>query len=143
MWPFVFVAAGICVLIYGIGLVRDARNCARWPSVDGRITGAEPQVVGREKDRRTYAPNVTYTYLVGGKSYESSRVTLVPRNYSTLSGVQSVLSQYPVGGSVKVFHDPRDPSNCILVNSPTGTEWAYPLGGVIFIGVGLFMFRGD
>jgi len=143
MWPFVFVAAGIAVLIYGIGLVRDARNSGRWPSVDGRISGAEPLVVGREKSQRTYAPNVTYSYVVGGKSYESSRLTLVPRNYSTLSGVQAVLAQYPVGGTVKVFHDPSDPSNCVLVNTSTGTEWAYPIAGVIFLGVGLFMFKRD
>jgi hypothetical protein len=143
MWPYVFVAAGICVLIYGVGLIRDARNCARWPSIEGRIVRSEAQVVGRERKQPTYSPDVMFTYLVDGKTYESSRITLVPRNYSSLTSVQSVLGRYPVGATVQVFHDPADPSNCVLVNVPTGTEWAYAIGGAAFIGVGLFMFRSD
>ena len=139
MWAFVFIAVGVAILIYGIGLVRDARTCASWPSVEGRIVSAEPQVVAREKDRRTYAPNVTYTYQVGGRNYESSRLTLVPRNYSTLSSVQSVLAAYPAGNTVKVFHDPADAANCVLVTTSTGTEWAYPLAGAVFLVLGISM----
>lgn len=128
------------MLIYGIGLVRDARNCVSWPAVEGRVESAEPQVVAREKDRRTYAPAVVFTYVVNGTSYKGSRVTLVPRNYTLLSSVQAVLAQYPAGGTVKVFHDPKDPSNSVLVNSPVGTEWAYPIGGVLFVAVGVWMW---
>ena len=141
MWPFIFIAVGIALLIYGIGLVRDARACGSWPSVDGRIVTSEPQVVSRQKDQRTYAPNVSYAYTVAGQNYEGSRLTMVPRNYNQLSAVQAVLAQYPAGGAVKVFHDPQDPANCVLVNRAVGTEWAYPLAGMIFVVVGVLMFR--
>jgi hypothetical protein len=143
MWAFVFFASGLAVLIYGIGLVRDARACAHWPKVEGRVTSAEAQVVAKEKNKTTYAPNVAYTYVVDGKRYESSRLTLVPRNYVGLQQVQAVLAAYPVHGTVSVFYDPRDPANCVLVSVATGTEWAYPIGGLLLMGAGfLFLKRG-
>ncbi len=140
MWPLIFFAAGVAVLIYGIGLIMDARNCASWPSVQGNVISSEAQVVGREKDKRTYAPAVVFTYLVNGTTYQGTRVTLVPRNYGLLSSVQSVLSRYPVGGTTRVFHDPKNPANSVLVNSPVGTEWAYALGSLAFIAVGVWMW---
>jgi hypothetical protein len=143
MWPYVFIVSGIAVLIYGIGLVIDARNCAKWPTAKGEITKSEPEVVGREKDRRTYAANIAYTYAVNGTRYDGVRITLVPRNYTQLSGVQSALAQFPVGGAVNVFHDPKDPSNSVLLTTSTGTEWAYPIAGVVFLILGLSMFRGE
>ena len=143
MWAFIFVLVGIALGIYGVGLVRDARRCATWPTVEGHVVRTDAQVVSREKDKRVYAPNVVYTYTVNGKTYESSRLTLVPRNYNQLSTVQGILAQYPAGGTTKVFHDPDDPANCVLVTQPTGTEWVYPIAGLVFLVLGLFMFRQD
>jgi hypothetical protein len=140
MWPLIFCAIGVALLIYGIGLVRDARNCATWPSVEGRIMSAEAQVVSREKDRRTYAPNVTYAYVVDGKNYEGRRVTLVPRNYSQLSAVQAALAPYSPGATARVFHHPTDHGNSVLIARPTGTEWAYPLAGAVFLVIGAVWF---
>lgn len=136
MWAIIFFVAGAATLIYGIGLVRDARQCAHWLTAEGRIVTAEAAVVGRDKNRRTYAPDIVYSYAVEGKTYEGRRVTLVPRNYPTQSGVNAVLAQYAVGSTPRVYYDPRDPANAVLVNQPTGTEWAYPLGGILFLVVG-------
>jgi hypothetical protein len=143
MWPYLFVIVGIALGIYGVGLVQDARRCATWPTVEGQILRTDAQVVSREKDQRRYAPNVVYTYAVNGKSHESSRLTLVPRNYAQLSTVQDILAQYPAGGTTRVFHHPDNPANCVLVTTPTGTEWAYPVAGLVFLVLGLFMFRQD
>jgi hypothetical protein len=140
LWAFVFVGAGAAVLGYGIRLIRDARACANWPQVDGRILRAEISVVGRERNRITYAPNVTYTYSVAGKPYESSRLTLVPRNSISRQAVEGTLARFPVGQNVRVFHDPADPANSVLLTTTTGAEWAYPLGGLVLIGVGVLQF---
>jgi hypothetical protein len=140
MWPLIFALIGIALLIYGIPLVRDARSCGSWPSVDGRMIVSEPEVVSREKDRRTYAPNVRYSYVVAGRTYEGKRLTLVPRNFSQISATESILSPYPAGAAVKVFHHPDDPGNSVLIARPTGTEWAYPLAGAIFLGIAAFWF---
>jgi hypothetical protein len=121
-------------------LVRDSRTCATWPHVEGRVVSSTLAVVGREKNKTTYAPNVAYTYAVGGKQYESSRLTLTPQNSISRQSIESILARYPAGGTIRVFHDPKDPANCVLSTNPTGVEWAYPLGGVILVGVGLMMF---
>ncbi|MEO5960092.1 MAG: DUF3592 domain-containing protein [Opitutaceae bacterium] len=141
MWSIVFIAAGVALLIYGIGIVRDARACANWPRVEGRIVSAEPEIVSREKNKTTYAPSVAYTFSVGGREFKGSRVTLVPRNTISLPAVQAMLAPYPVGGTVTVFHDPREPANCVLSTATNGTEWAYAIGGALFIGVGLLMWK--
>ena len=140
MWPLLFALTGAALLIYGLPLVRDARGIGSWPSVDGVIKSSEPEVVGREKDRRTYAPSVSYHYVVQGKEYEGHRVTLVPRNYPQLYAVQNALAPFPVGATVKVFHHPSDPANSVLVPKRTGTEWAYPIAGALFFGLGVTWF---
>ena len=142
MWALIFFLSGVALLFYGVGLVRDARACARWPTVQGRVLSAEAQVVNRQKDKSTYAPNVSYRYEVDGKEYESSRLTIVPRNYSSRQWVNEILASYPVGGTVRVFYDPKDPGNCLLVTATTGSEWAYPIGGVLMIGVGFLFLKG-
>lgn len=127
MWPAVFILAGLAVLAYGIGLMRDARNCAGWPTVEGTITASDIQVVSREKDRRIYAPNVAYTYVVGSRRFEGTRLTLVPRNYAGEQQTRSILARYPTGGTVRVFHHPNDPANAVLDTGSIGNEWALPL----------------
>ncbi len=141
MWAAVFILAGAAVLIYGIGLVRDARACATWPSAEGRIVSAEAETVARDKSKRTYAPSVTYTFSVEGRQFNGSRVTLVPRNSINLASVQATLANYPVGGTVSVFYDPRDPANCVLSTATNGNEWAYAIGGVLLMGTGLFFLK--
>lgn len=138
MWSLVFIISGLAVLIYGIGVVRDARNCGTWPKTEGRVTSSDAQVVSREKGRGVYAPNVAYSFQVATKRYESSRLTLVPRNYPSLQQTESILARYPVGAKVTVYYDPKSPENCVLVTTTTGTEWAYALGGALMIGVGIY-----
>jgi hypothetical protein len=138
-----FFVPGAAFLFYGVRLVRDARACARWPRAEGQILATEVSVVSRQKDKRLYAPSIRYCYWVAGKRHESSRLTLVPRNYGLQSQATAAVSRYAVGSTVHVFHDPRDPGNCVLEARATGTEWAYPLGGLLFMGVGiLFLLPG-
>jgi len=142
MWALIFFLAGAALVFYGVGLVRDARACANWPTVQGRVLSAEAQVVSRQKDKSTYAPNVSYRYEVDSKDYESSRLTIVPRNYSSRQSVNEILTGYPVGGTVLVHYDPKNPANCMLDTSTTGSEWAYPIGGALMIGVGFLFLKG-
>ncbi len=143
IWAFVFFAAGAATLIYGIGIIRDARACASWPQAEGRVVSAAAEVVAREKNQTTYAPSVTYTFSVAGREFKGTRVTLVPRNSPSAQVVQSVLTRYPIGGKVVVFHDPTDPSKCVLSTATNGSEWAYAIGGALLAGAGLLFLKRD
>lgn len=58
-------------------------------------------------------------------------------------GAAMAIARYAVGSTVHVFRHPRDPRNCVLEARPIGTEWAYPLGGVLLIATGvLFLLPG-
>lgn len=82
----------------------------------------------------------TYTHVVDGKTEEGRRVSLVPRNYPQFPGVQAALAPFPTGGTARVFHHPTDHGNGVLIARPTGTEWAYPIAGAVFFGIGLVWF---
>jgi hypothetical protein len=86
-------------------------------------------------------PSVSYTFSVAGQEFRGSRVTLVPRNSISLQAVQSVLARYPVGGTVRVYYDPRDPANCVLSTATNGSEWAYAIGGALMMGAGLLFLK--
>jgi hypothetical protein len=142
-WALVFFASGAALLFYGLRLVRDARSCARWPRAEGRILTSAVSVVSRQKDKRWYAPSVSYFYTVAGQRHQGARLTLVPRNYTLQSQANAAISRYPAGSPVHVFHDPRDPTSCVLEARTTGTEWAYPLGGLLLMAAGLlFLLPG-
>jgi len=81
----------------GVGRVREARACARWPQTEGRGLTSGSVVVGRDKSRNLYAPSVTYAFFVAGREFNGTWVTLVPRNDPSLSAVQATLASVPAG----------------------------------------------
>lgn len=139
-WALVFVAAGVLLLIYGIGLVREARSSGNWPSVLGKVVSAETTVVGHEKNKSIYAPQVVYRYVVEGREHESSRLALVPRNSSSRAQVEAWIAPYVVGSEVKVFYDPANPGEGVLDPKARGSEPAYAIAGVILLGLGAWHF---
>ena len=144
-FPIVFFVVGAALAIYGVDLVREARAAAAWPTAPGRITAATTERLERNKtaDLSSHAAVVHYEFTVAGRTYEGSRLRFTPVNFSTLPQAESFLSAYPVGASVPVHYDPADPRRSVLDAQPTGREWLYVLGGVVFCGVGLVsFFRG-
>ena len=74
-------------------------------------------------------------------TFNGNRVTLVPRNYPSLSAVQAVLARYPAGGLVTVFYDPADAGHSVHSTTTNGSEWAYAIGGAALVGAGLLLLR--
>lgn len=138
-WALVFAASGGLLLVYGVGLVREARTARTWSHTTGRIIRAEAEVIGREKNKTTYAPAVGYVYEVAGQRHEGSRLTFVPQNTISPAQVRAWLAPYPTGGEVRVYYDPRNPASSVLVPTTNGTEWAYAVGGGALLALGVWM----
>ena len=94
--------------------IRRARN---WPAVPGRVVSSR-RVVERQGDDAGGAPieqqvaRVEFQYEVGGKLYASRRITIGERVAG--DGIEPLLARYPVGTTVMVHYDPRDPANGIV-----------------------------
>jgi hypothetical protein len=72
---------------------------------------------------RVYSiPDVRYSYVVAGTSYEGSRLTFDAPNDRTRAEVERRLAAFPVGESVSVRYDPAAPAQATLAlgDNPDG-----------------------
>jgi hypothetical protein len=87
--------------------VQTARASTSWPTVPGIITGSETAKVMFRRQ-----PRITYSYSVNGAPFTSQRVSFAG-GYKP-KDVDPVLNRYPVGGEVRVAHDPQNPAEATL-----------------------------
>ena len=82
-----------------------------WPKVAGKIVS----VKYLENGNGTYAPQVGYSYVVGGKGYASDRLNPggTPFYYSK-DKVLKILDPYEVGNPVDVRYNPDKPKRCAI-----------------------------
>lgn len=69
-------------------------------------------VKGGEND--TFRPEITYSYEVDGKKYQSARYRATEVGSSAVSFSEKVLARYQVGSQCTVYYDPKDPSKAVL-----------------------------
>ncbi len=147
-----FLALGVWVLWFGVQDVIDAAQSAGWAEVQGEVSSATIEVYqgsssgGGLKNSRnassggsgsTYAPHIEYEYQVGSQRFTGDRVTFGDR--SDRAYARSKVALYPAGANVTVHYDPSDPSSSVLETGRTSVTYAVPVGGVLLIGVGVFI----
>lgn len=98
-----------------LNAVLKVRRASSWAQAPGRIIRSQMAVrrppEGNEIGTVVNVPAVTYSFSVGGVTYQGTRVSL-----GDISGkyAEEALARYPAGASVAVFYDPTDPSDCVL-----------------------------
>lgn len=98
-----------------VNAVLKVRRASSWAQAPGRIVRSQMAVrrppEGNEIGTVVNVPAVTYSFSVGGVTYQGTRVSL-----GNISGkyAQEALARYPVGKTVAVFYDPADPGDCVL-----------------------------
>jgi hypothetical protein len=126
-----FVVAVIVMLTAGTVMKRrEVRETARWPKTSGRIvksasearsvvTHIEPGGHSDSSQRRSRANTevrnfaaVAFDYSVGGRYYTGTRISV--RDDPGNIGVAETKARYPVGKTVDVFYDPKDPIRSVL-----------------------------
>jgi Protein of unknown function (DUF3592) len=132
-----FAVLGIVALGIAVWLFTRDGAIKNWPTTDGVITSSKLetnspiQVKDRFNNWRSYEssmPKVRYTYTVDGKQLEGSRITREPR---ADDHGDAVVARYPVGKTVKVYYDAKDPASSVL-------EAKTSIGGVILAIIGGF-----
>lgn len=139
MWILALI--GGLLLAGGVGwMIYDNRQNGEangWPSVQGRIDLSEVTVRNghrRRGNRRSYTPRVEYRYTVAGTTYLNTYIWLTStRSFSSRSGAQEVLQDYPVGAAVQVHYSPADPRRAAL---RIESDWG---PAAILIGIGVLM----
>ncbi|CCD92841.1 conserved membrane hypothetical protein [Bradyrhizobium sp. ORS 375] len=116
------VAAGIFGFLalnsgYGLWLQRRKSNGGRnWPVVEGEIVASEVSVAAthRSADDTDAKPDIRYRYAVLGKSYEGHRIRFASPGAVTRLQADELTGKYPKGAKVRVFYDPKHPSQSVL-----------------------------
>lgn len=111
------------VLIAGVFAWRAwevKRASPQWPSVEGVMLTSQPRSLNDnpaepEGAKHDWVAEVRYAYTVNGASYTGNRLQAFGRRYMTQDEVRRELAPFPVGARVKVFHDPDQPANSVLI----------------------------
>lgn len=132
-FPGVFVIAGLALLWAASAEWRHARASASWPTAPGVVEKSFSTVY-----RRSRHVQIVYSYEVRSTPYRSERVAF--GSHSPATG-RRWLREYPVGASVTVHFDPRDPSISVLEPRWVGGNWVMPSFGALFLAAGFLMGR--
>jgi Protein of unknown function (DUF3592) len=93
------------------------KNSTQWPSTTGLITVSRLQVSyfkGRKDGLKGYYGEVRYRYRVADKDYEGDKISFNRVHVSVRDAWQRALEGYPVGKTVNVFYDPKNPGIAVL-----------------------------
>ena len=108
--------------------MSTARSCGSFIDEERTTTGSGPGARSV-----TYRPVVVYRYAVQGTTYEARRVSFGEYATSDIEDARTVVSRYPPGACVRVFHEPEQPSTAILEPGGGGLPWLYVAIGVPFV----------
>ncbi len=124
------------------GLGRETRSYTR---TRGRIVRADVEEIPRtsEEGGPQFRPVVRYAFEVGGRRYESERVSIGSATGSGTSDpgdARRLVGRYPSGTEVDVWFDPRDPRRAVLVTGiPSAQIVVAVVTGMALLGIGMFV----
>ncbi|MBS1716084.1 MAG: DUF3592 domain-containing protein [Armatimonadetes bacterium] len=115
------VAGALAVARRDSAARRGSAASQSWPSTSGTVTDAR---LDRSHWRSAEA-QVTYEYVVAGKTYTSRRYAFMTAGESIgkLSNLRLVES-FPPGTVVTVYYDSADPSQATLVRGGATGRWS-------------------
>lgn len=115
--------AGIAAYTSGRSLV-EARASSGWPSVPGKVTSSKSvMVVGRHG---SHEPDVRYTYEVGARRFDGSRLEVVTYSSNT-SYADDAVARFQAGAEVPVYYDPAHPEKSVLRRGANGVAYVLPV----------------
>lgn len=126
-WTYVGAAFSLFMvanLVYAIWLGRrQAAGGRAWASAPGEIlvSGVDPAGSHTSDDSADCVAAVRYRYAVAGRVYEGERIRFGGRTNTTRLIAERTVARYPVGRSVTVLYDPRNPKNAVLERK-SGTQ---------------------
>jgi hypothetical protein len=132
---------GILFTLIGGGLTyfkaypdyKAAKESSLWPQAEGVILRSEVNQRRGKKNKTQYSSDISYSYEIDGKRYQSSQVYIGSEGTSSSSSKDAYKykNKYPVGKQVTVFYSKNEESNAIL-------EPGVKKNHYIFLGIGLF-----
>ena len=138
MWllrSFQVLASVIGAFLIGVAVRNILGGAAtrRWPQVPGRILRSFVLVHKDDDGGESFVPQVEFEYLVEGMTHRGMRLQYGRIGSGSRRRAERVLAPYPAGASVRVFFDPRKPTDAVLVPGAAPGNAAIALAGAVFL----------
>src|SRR6185436_18660002 len=107
VWALFLLAVPVLLVAAIVTKLREVRRAAKWTKGSARILRAE-LVEGTHNGRNVKLPRVEYEFPVRFDKFRGERISIgeiMPGS----AQAETALARYPVGASVPVFYDPKDP----------------------------------
>ncbi len=114
--PFalLLIVAGVGTFVGIVTQFRRGDASERWPTAPGRVLSSRVRESWGGR-RLIYEPEVTYEYTVReGPTLRGDCVRFGEIAHDTARDARKIAARYPVGATVQVRYDPRDPSRSTL-----------------------------
>jgi hypothetical protein len=125
----------IPILIAGIILWKTTqlRHAASWPSTRAHIVKSQTRAVhrrsGGEVTQVMTAPDIEYEFRLGDRVVRGTRIGV-----GEIADTEAVLNHYPVGATVPVYYNPKDPADALLERDPPfPVLWLYLIAAAVLI----------
>lgn len=126
----ILMAIAALALALGFWIRRREQVARDWPQASGVIVASTTlrQYAGR--GRSAVTPIIEYEFTHDGRSFRSSHWRLFNFSVGNSISAGAVRSRYPVGHSVTVYVNPRNPMKSVLERQPSWLSWV-PFGFAI------------
>jgi hypothetical protein len=132
-----FYLIALLPLGFGIWQFWKERTPRRWPQVPGTVVSS---TIDKRATSRGYyyVPKIEYEFCYDEQTFKSSRRRA--SNYASGQSVDAkdIAAHYPVGGSVRVFVNPRKPTESVLEHGTTPLSWIPFVIGLLWLALSIF-----
>lgn len=140
IFPWVFILTGLFAAGCGVKMMVQSIRCESWPSTEGVILTSQMKSHSGDEGGTTYSASICYDYKVSDVHYTSTRWAIGAMSSSS-SYAQEILSRYPAGKKVTVYHSPDEPKEAVLETGIHGGTWICLAVGTVFVLAGCMILQ--
>jgi len=152
LFYYFFIIFGGVLVIFGIYYSIISNEASEWPSVDGTIGSTSIRThystmynatPNTNTSTKTYYPEITYSWLIDGQSYEGKRYGFgySHPDYSEKSEAKKAAKNYRTGQVIEVFYNPKNPEQAVIDRSEMIVSYIPLLMGIFFSAVGVLFLK--
>jgi hypothetical protein len=140
----IFILVGVLLLLFVTQQWILGYASLTWKTTQGKITTSEAIACSRKYNRFGSQASIVYKYSVNGVLYSSNNITFTFDSLTPSCGnAEKIMTQYPLGKSVLVYYDPKNPAKSVL--RPGGSNFmaiGFSLLSLI-LGINLLMGKSN
>ena len=140
---YVLFIVGLILFGASVYWFRRAAQLRSWPRAEGVInqfsiahvatTGGQ---TGDAPLAHWFVPTVNYTYTFRRRQYFGTKITIDGMAHMSQAQAEGVLLPFPAGQKVRVYVNPKDPADAVLLATIDSTAASgYAVVGVLLLGL--------